>query len=87
MEARDLLLLSIVEDGPGAGSCWRMMQDVWQQSLVHLSLIKATQHKEDVGAEALGDVSFMTEQAGETINKPTIRQELSYSHQIQQPLK
>ena len=36
MEPGHLLLLRIVEDSVGAGSCWRVVEDVWQQGLVHL---------------------------------------------------
>ena len=87
----------------GAGSCRSVVQDIWQQSLVHLSFIKATQNKENVGAETLSQLSLVTEHAGQTVNKPsddhddnddddekyspTIRKKLSNTHQIQQPLK
>ena len=47
------------------------MQDIWQQSLVHLSFIKATQNKENVGAETLSQLSLVTEHAGQTVNKPS----------------
>ena len=36
MEARDLLLLGVVEDGVGAGPSGSVMQDVRQQGLVQL---------------------------------------------------
>ena len=55
----------------GAGSCRSVVQDIWQQSLVHLSFIKATQNKENVGAETLSQLSLVTEHAGQTVNKPS----------------
>ena len=48
----------------------------------HLSLIKATQNKQDVGAEALSQLSLITEQAGQAINKQTVRQKFTNAHQL-----
>ena len=53
----------------------------------HLSLIKAAQNKQDVGAETLSNLSLITEQAGQAINKQTVRQKFTNAHQAQQPLK
>ena len=47
----------------------------------HLSLIKATQNKQDVGAETLSDLSLITEQAGQAINKQAVGQKFSNAHQ------
>ena len=53
----------------------------------HLSLIKATQNKQDVGAETLSELSLITEEAGQAINKQTVRQKFTNAHQLQQPLE
>ena len=53
----------------------------------YLSLVKAAEYEEDVGAEALGDLSLVAEQAGQAVHQEVAGQELSNSHQLQQELK
>ena len=93
VEAGDLLLLRILQDGVGAGARRGVVQDVRQQGLVHLnkknsnifvhadktylSFIKPTQYEEDVCAEALGDLSLVAEEAGQAVNQETVWQKLS----------
>ena len=52
----------------------------------YLSLIKAAEDEENVGAEALGD-GLVTEQSGQAVYQEVAGQELSHAHQLHEELK
>ena len=81
METRMGLLLGVVQDGVGGRPRRGVMQDVWQQGVVQLGGVVAAEDKEDAGADALGDVALVAEEAGETVNQPVAWQKLPNSHQ------
>ena len=81
METRMGLLLGVVQDGVGGRPRRGVVQDVRQQGVVQLAGVVAAEDKEDAGADALGDVALMAEEAGETVNQPVAWQKLPNSHQ------
>ena len=81
METRMGLLLGVVQDGVGGRPRRGVVQDVRQQGVVQLGGVVAAEDKEDAGADALGDVTLMAEEAGETVNQPVAWQKLPNSHQ------
>ena len=58
-----------------------VVEDVRQQGVVQLGGVVAAEDKEDAGADALGDVALVAEEAGKTVDQPVAWQELANSHQ------
>ena len=63
------------------------MEDVGEQGVVQLVGVVAAQDKEDGGADALGHLALVAEQAGQTVDDPAVRQELTNSKQAENVLK
>ena len=76
------LLLGVVQDGLGGRPRRGVVEDVGQQGVVQLGGVVAAEDKEDAGADALGDVALVAEEAGKAVDEPAVWQELANSHQI-----
>ena len=56
-----------------------MVEDVGEQGVVQLVWVVAAQDEEDGGADALGHLALVAEQAGQAVHDPVIGQELANS--------
>ena len=63
------------------------MEDVGEQGVVQLVGVVAAEDEEDGGADALGHLALVAEQAGQSVHDPVIGQELADSEQAKNVLK